>query len=83
MYELLIPDEVKKQLIKLDFRYKKAVANVLDHLCQVPTIGEPLKGEFEGLFRLRVARYRIIYQVNHLRRIILLITIEHRKDVYR
>lgn len=84
MYQLLVPDAVKKQLRKLDPRYKRAVSGALDRLCEIPTtLGEPLKGEFKGLFRLRVANYRIVYQINHQRRVVLLITIEHRKDVYR
>ena len=43
--------------------------------------GEPLTGEFDGLFRLRVGDYRVIYA-----RIVtgyLVLRIGHRGDVYR
>jgi mRNA interferase RelE/StbE len=43
--------------------------------------GKPLTGEFEGLFRLRVGDYRVIYLPT--RDGYLILRIAHRKDAYR
>ncbi|MEU3048500.1 type II toxin-antitoxin system RelE/ParE family toxin [Streptomyces sp. NPDC006984] len=36
-----------------------------------------------GLYRLRVGSYRIAYQVNDGELVVLVVTVGHRKDVYR
>jgi mRNA interferase RelE/StbE len=43
---------------------------------------ETLKGE-EGLLRLRVGDYRIIYRVAERDLLVLVLKIGHRRDVYR
>jgi mRNA interferase RelE/StbE len=44
-------------------------------------VGEPLTGEFAGLFRLRVGDYRVIYARTTDGYLVL--RIGHRKEVYR
>jgi len=43
--------------------------------------GEPLRGEFQGLWRLRVGDYRIIYVRTDEG--FLVLRIAHRREVYR
>jgi mRNA interferase RelE/StbE len=43
---------------------------------------EALKGEFAGLFRIRVGHYRVIYYVDHAARRIIVEFIGHRRDIY-
>jgi len=43
---------------------------------------EKLAGE-EGFFRVRVGDYRIVYQINDASRVVLVVKIVHRRDVYR
>lgn len=83
MYEILLTHEAERQFASLDYRYQKAVVLALKRLGENPKIGEPLRYELKGKFRVRVARYRIIYQFDHSKRIIWVLSIEHRKDVYR
>jgi len=47
------------------------------------TAGGVLKGEFQGLRRLRVDSYRIVYEVDEGELTILVVRVVHRKDVYR
>jgi mRNA interferase RelE/StbE len=44
---------------------------------------EPLAGDLEGLYKLRVGDYRIIYQILHDEHSIVIHAIGHRRDVYR
>jgi len=45
--------------------------------------GKPLKGSFKEQWRYRVGDYRIISHINNRKIIILLLEIEHRKNVYK
>jgi mRNA interferase RelE/StbE len=40
-----------------------------------------LKGEFKGLYRLRLRTYRVIYEKRNERLVILVLRVSHRKDV--
>lgn len=44
---------------------------------------EALTGEFEGLFKLRVGDYRVVYELIHEEKLILIHAIGHRRDIYR
>ncbi|MEK9147170.1 MAG: type II toxin-antitoxin system RelE/ParE family toxin [Patescibacteria group bacterium] len=83
MFEVLLTREAEKQLESIDKRYQKAIAAVLLRLGQNPNIGKSLSYDLKGSFRIRVAKYRIVYEINHAKGEILVLMIEHRKDVYR
>jgi len=55
----------------------------IDRLAETPTAGSALKGEFAGLRRVRVGRYRIIYEVFESKLTVLVIRISHRQSAYR
>jgi mRNA interferase RelE/StbE len=44
-------------------------------------LGIPLKGSLKGLYRLRVAKYRIVYSFDDTT--LWVVSVRHRKDVYR
>lgn len=46
-----------------------------------PDKGEPLKGKFKGMFKLKVGDYRVIYK--KAKDSVLILRIGHRKHVYR
>ncbi len=55
----------------------------IDRLREIPSAGSALKGEFEGLRRLRVGRYRIVDEWQQQELVVLIVRVGHRKDVYR
>jgi mRNA interferase RelE/StbE len=59
------------------------LVEAIDRLADEPAAGGVLKGEFEGLRRLRVGRYRVVYEILQDRLTILVVRIAHRKDAYR
>jgi mRNA interferase RelE/StbE len=59
------------------------VVAAIDLLCDTPAAGSALKGEFEGLRRLRVGHYRVIYEWQRNELLILVVRIGHRREVYR
>ncbi len=46
-------------------------------------IPQPLTGELQGLFKLRVGDYRIIYSVNSEQSLIVVHLVGHRREIYR
>lgn len=46
-------------------------------------VGKPLRGDFTGCRSARVGLYRLIYEIDEPRRLVRVIRIEHRADVYR
>ncbi|MGO9960801.1 MAG: type II toxin-antitoxin system RelE family toxin [Solirubrobacteraceae bacterium] len=46
-------------------------------------VGKPLRGELTGIWSARRGTYRILYRVHHDPREVIVLRIEHRRDVYR
>lgn len=44
---------------------------------------EGLTGELSGLYKLRVGDYRVIYEILHEEKMIMIHAVGHRKDIYR
>lgn len=73
---------VEGDLRRLDREVASRIIGKIEKtLAQESPSGKPLTGEFEGLFRLRVGDYRVIYLPT--REGYLVLRIAHRKDAYR
>jgi mRNA interferase RelE/StbE len=46
------------------------------------SFGKPLRYSLKGHRRLRVGNYRVIYKIDDDRIIVIIVEIDHRKDVY-
>ena len=83
-YKLLIDDKVIKDLKQIDkFWQKKIIEVIKTKLRENPYLGKPLVGNLSPYYRLRVADYRIIYEINEGEVVIIVLKIAHRKDVYK
>lgn len=72
---------VLKDLLKIGMPASKRIVDKLEKdLKENPDKGIPLKGEFEGLFKLRIGDYRVIYTKR--REGPLILKIGPRKNVY-
>ena len=85
IYNAIWHEDALKDLQKLDrLDAKKIVEKVKTHLLLDPTkFGMPLKGTLKGFYRYRVGNYRVIYAIDFKEREILMLFINHRKDIYR
>lgn len=86
MYELHFLSSAKKEFMKLDTQAQKIIKEKLLILTTNPDTLKnnikALKGEYKGKFRLRINRYRVIFQVKDEELIIIVVRIGHRKEVY-
>ncbi|MEO6788557.1 MAG: type II toxin-antitoxin system RelE/ParE family toxin [Chthoniobacteraceae bacterium] len=82
-YGVILPRSVRKTLDRLP---DAVSARILDRLTELETNPRPadvkkLKGR--DAWRIRVGDYRVIYEIHDRELHILVITLGHRRDVYR
>jgi len=82
-YSISIKQSAVKALTGIPKPDRARLIEAIDALGQNPSAGSALKGEFSGLRRIRVGTYRIVYEVQDQRLLILVIRIGHRRGVYR
>ena len=85
IYKAIWHEDALKDLQKLDrLDTKKIVEKVKTHLLHDPTkLGVPLKGALKGFYRYRIGNYRVIYAIDFQEKEILVLFINHRKDIYK
>lgn len=82
MYEVIVGKQVLKQLEKIPLADYKRIKSALTSLASNPRPQGYLKLKGRDAYRIRVGNYRIIYEVQDDKLVVLIITIAHRKDVY-
>ena len=80
-YRIEYKSSVSRDLKQLD---KKGAVRLLRELKEIlpqnPTAGEPLRGEFKGLYKLRVGDYRVVYAMTT--GTVLVLRMRHRSKAY-
>ena len=83
MYNVLYTDEAKKVISKLSLKKKRQIKNAVERIADNPEIGKHLTRELKGFLSYRSGPHRIIYRIYHKEILVLILTIGHRKDVYK
>ncbi len=53
-------------------------------LIDAPTrVGKPLRADLTGIYSARRGAYRVLYRIDESRREVIVLRIDHRRDVYR
>ena len=81
MYKLLFDKQFKKDLSKLEKSIRDRILKKVFELEIFPELGKHLIGI--DLWSLRVGKYRVIYKIKQNELQIFVLTVEHRKDVYK
>ncbi len=81
-FRLDIPPHVAETIRHLPPDLKRSIKHTLRALSADPGSGEPLRRELEGLWKYRVRRFRIVYDVDRERRVIRIMAVGHRRGVY-
>jgi len=72
-----------KSLEKVAKNHRLSIIEAIDQLKTNPYVGSVLKGDLAGLRRIRVGRYRVVYEVQAGLLVVLIIRIGHRQEMYR
>ena len=83
-YQVRFTKDARKQFEKLkDEKLKERIASILEYLGSYPLAGKMLHGEFKGCRTYKTFSFRIIYQIFHSELVIVVLKIQHRRDVYQ
>ena len=77
-----VPPQVAEVIRHLSPDLKRAVRSAIRTLCAKPAAGEALHGELRGLWKYRVRRFRIVYEIDGRGRVLKIIAIGHRRSIY-
>lgn len=83
-YKVEITPPAKKSLKNIDSQYVEKILKRIDLLQTDPRHNgsEKLSG-YENTYRTRVGKYRVVYEIYDKKVLVLVVNIDHRKDVYR
>ena len=86
-YKLIYSKDFQKLFKKLDPSVQKLAASYIKHNLENtddPRVhGKALKGNKQGLWRYRIAGYRLIVEIQDDKLIILILTFGHRSEIYK
>ncbi len=83
MYRIEVTRSAQKELLKISAPYNQKIVNAIEALSEDPRPDDVKKLKGQEAFRIRVADYRIIYTIEDTIKIVEVIRIRHRRDVYR
>lgn len=64
------------------FDLKHSIKSAVCGIATDSECGGPLLRQLDGLWKYRVRRFRIVYAIDHKRRVIRLVAVGHRRHVY-
>lgn len=82
-YSIKYTKEAKKKIEKLDKSIRLVIKKAIESLSSNPYKGKPLSHELAGLYSLRTSDYRIIYRIKEKQLIIIVVTVGHRREIYK
>lgn len=85
MWKVVYKKSVKKDLKHISQDIQKVIKKSIEHKLMIDPLhfGKPLRKNLDGLMKLRVRDYRIIYSIDKKVVTIYVIKIGHRKEVYK
>lgn len=84
-YDVEFAPRTEGQLNKIPKNIRELVMKRIEKLKTNPRpIGvEPLEGTDQGLYRVRQGDYRIVYNIQDRKLLVLVVRVVHRKEVYK
>lgn len=76
-------NEAHKDIKKFSIKEKDRIAEAVKLITKNPLAGKPLQAYYKGKYSFRVGNIRIIYAVDLKNKIIIILKIKHRGEVYR
>lgn len=83
MYRILYTQEAKTAIEALPLKKKRQIKDAVERIAENPEVGKHLTQELKGLLSYRSGDYRVIYRIQHTEIIVVILTVGHRKDIYK
>lgn len=82
-YTVFIERYAQKQILKLDKKVIPVIKSAIASLAENPRPYGYKKLKGEDAYRIRVSDYRIIYEIYDDRIIVTVVSVGHRKNIYK
>ena len=82
-YEIQIKRKAQKSLIRISEPTQSKIIEAIQTLSTIPHPVNSKKLQGRPAYRIRIGNYRAIYEINNHSLIILIVDIDHRKNIYR
>ena len=82
-WSVQIKQSARKGLARITRTDRLRIIDAIDALANSPYRGSALKGDLTGLRRIRVGSYRVVYEVQEKRLVILVVAVGRRRGVDR
>ena len=83
MYLVRLASRAKKELKKLPRGIEDRVPLSLSAIAKSPLLGKPLKGILAGAYSVYIWPYRIVYAPFYKEKVVIVLRVRRRKDMYR
>jgi mRNA-degrading endonuclease RelE of RelBE toxin-antitoxin system len=81
-YLLLYSETSGKQIRTLPPQPKPLIRKHLEELKESPFLGKPLERELSGFHSLRINKFRVLYDIDHEKKLIRIHYVGYRKNIY-
>lgn len=82
-YSIRIKRSAAREIGRRSRDDRMRIIRAIDRLAEQPRTGSVLKGGLRGLRRVRIGRYRVLYEVLDDELVVLVVRVSHRRDAYR
>ena len=82
-YQVILPKSVQKELDRLPDDIARRIMARLDGLETTPRPSDVKKLKGRDAWRIRVGDYRVVYEIHDRVLQIIVITVGHRREIYR
>lgn len=83
MYKVYIERYAQKQIGKLDKKAIPVIKTAIARLAENPRPHGCIKLKGENAYRIRTGKYRIIYEINDAIILVTVVSVGHRKSMYK
>ncbi len=82
-YRVLVSRSAERELRQVPKRDRRRIVGRMQGLADDPTPPGSIKLEGETRYRLRQGDWRILYEIDHSSKVVDIVRIGHRREVYR
>ncbi|MEM2994457.1 MAG: type II toxin-antitoxin system RelE/ParE family toxin [Candidatus Bathyarchaeia archaeon] len=79
-FEIRFTPRFLKNIKALNREIQVRILREINILKTNPYVGKPLRGEWKGVYSLRIGDYRVLYQIK--KNAVFLLVVGHRKRIY-
>lgn len=82
-YSIRIKRSAARELARIATPDRQRIVAAIDLLAENPYAGESLKGQLQGLRRIRIGTFRVLYEIQKSVLVVLVVRVGHRRSAYR